>query len=98
MTRAVFFMPAARVEVTEAQDWYESRAKGLGAAFRREVERAVERLAEGPAHFPTVLRDVRRARLRRFPYALHFRPMPDGVHVIACFHSRRDPLALQRRD
>jgi len=98
MTCPVFFVPAARVEVTEAQDWYEGRAKGLGAVFRREVERAVGHLAESPTHFPTVLRDVRRVRLHRFPYALYFRLTPDGIHVMACFHSRRDPLALQGRN
>ena len=90
-------MPEAREDVIQAQDWYEGKAKGLGSTFRREVVRVVERLAESPLHFPQVTRDVRRARLHGFPYALYFRPMPDGVHVLACFHSRRDPQALQRR-
>jgi toxin ParE1/3/4 len=42
-------------------------------------------------------RDVRRARCRRFPYALFFRVIDETVHVIACFHSRRDPRQWQRR-
>jgi len=98
MTRAVFFMPEARAEVTEAQNWYEGKAKGLGAAFRHEVVRAVKRLVETPSHFPTVLRDIRRVRLRRFPYAPYFRPMPDGIFLVACFHTRRDPRTLQGRN
>jgi plasmid stabilization system protein ParE len=98
MTRTIIFVPKARVEVIEAHDWYEGKEKGLGSMFRREVALAIERLAESPLHFPKVARDVRRARLHGFPYALYFRTMPDGIHVLACFHSRRDPQALQGRN
>ena len=98
MNRLVIFMPEARVEVIEAQDWYEVKADGLGAAFRHELERVVERLVENPMHFPIMVRDVRRARLLRFPYALYFRSTSDGVVVLACFHSRRDPQSLQARN
>ena len=98
MTPPIIFVPEARMELIEAQDWYEGKTKGLGSKFRREVILAIERLAESPLHFPKVARDVRRARLHGFPYALYFRPMPDGIHVLACFHSRRDPQALQDRD
>ena len=97
MTRPIIFVPEARVELIEAQDWYEGKAKGLDSMFRSEVVRAIEHLAESPLHFPKVARDVRRARLHRFPYALYFQSMPDGIHVLACFHSRRDPQVLQGR-
>jgi hypothetical protein len=36
MTRKIVFMPAARLEVIEAQDWYEKEKAGLGAEFRAE--------------------------------------------------------------
>jgi hypothetical protein len=79
LTRAVIFLPAARQEVLEAQDWYEAETSGLGARFRAEVERQVDRIAANPLHFPEVHRDVRRARLQRFPYALLFRPLQDAT-------------------
>ena len=44
-----------------------------------------------------MLADVRRARLRTFPYGLFFRVVDDGVFVIACFHSSRDPRVWRRR-
>jgi plasmid stabilization system protein ParE len=34
---------------------------------------------------------------RRFPYALFFRIVDGTVHVVACFHSSRDPRQWQRR-
>lgn len=90
-------MPAARLEVIAAQDWYEREARGLGDQFRAELEVQLTRIAENPLQFMQMLDDVRRARLRRFPYALFFRLLDDGIFVIACFHSRRDPLIWRSR-
>ena len=64
-------MPAARLEAIEAQDWYEREAPGLGARFRTELDRQVERILANPLQFPLMLADIRRARLRRFPYGLY---------------------------
>ncbi|MBL8543458.1 MAG: type II toxin-antitoxin system RelE/ParE family toxin [Hyphomonadaceae bacterium] len=98
MNPKVSFTPAAQSEVVEAFDWYEAHAAGLGAAFLNEVERQVARLAENPLQFPALLQDVRRARLRRFPYSLFFRMLENGqVFVIACFHASRDPRKWEHR-
>ena len=90
-------MPAARLEAVEAQDWYEREAPGLGARFRAELDRQVERILANPFQFPVMLADIRRAHLRRFPYGLYFRPLDDAIYVIACFHSSRDPAIWQSR-
>lgn len=93
----VIFTPAARAEVVDAQDWYESRHPGLGMRFREEVEAAVLRLQENPHQFPIMFRDVHRARLRKFPYGLFFRVEISTLVVIACFHGSRDPQQWERR-
>lgn len=93
----VVFGPAARAELIEARDWYSARAEELAVRFTAEVEAVVERIAAAPQHFFVVHRDIRRARFRRFPYALFFRVIGGTVHVIACFHSSRDPRQWQRR-
>lgn len=90
-------MPAARLEVIEAQDWYEKEKAGLGAQFRAEINHQVERIVEHPLHFPRMLADVHRVKLRRFPYGLFFRPLDDATYVIACFHSSRNPIVWQSR-
>ena len=58
---AVIFLPAAQIEASEAQDWYEAEARGLGAAFRAELNHAVQRLIANPLQFPIVFADIRRA-------------------------------------
>ena len=95
--QSVLFSQAARSELLGAQDWYEREAPGLGRRFRHEVDAVVQRLADDPQHFPVVFKNVRRARTRRFPYALFFVIQTDVLFVIACFHSSRNPTRWQRR-
>ena len=66
----VAFTQAARVELIEAQDWYEGEATGLGRRFRQAVDALMERISDNPRQFPIVFKNVRRALLRRFPYSL----------------------------
>ena len=90
-------MPAARVEMFTAQDWYEREARGLGVRFRGEVDFQVNGIVANPLRFPEILAHVRRARLRRFPHSLFFRPLQDAIYVIDCFHPSRDPMIWQSR-
>jgi plasmid stabilization system protein ParE len=94
----VIFTPAARAELIDAQDWYENEAPGLGRGFRTAVDAAVNRMSANPRQFPVVYKNIRRALLRRFPYALMFVLEADRtLTVIACFHGSRDPVRWQGR-
>ena len=93
----VVFTQAARAEMVEAQDWYEDEAAGLGRRFRLAVDVLAERMSANPRQFPVMFKNVRRALLRRFPYALFFIAEDDTLLVIACFHASRDPWQWQRR-
>ncbi len=93
----VIFTPAARAELIEAQDWYEREAAGLGQRFRDAIDALAGRMSSNPQQFPIVQKNVRRARLRRFPYSLFFITQADELLVIACFHASRDPVIWQSR-
>jgi len=94
----VIFGPAARAEVLEAADWYKAHAPVAAEWFVAEIETVVARIAGNPLQFPVVFKDLRRARLRRFPYSLFFRVEEAGIHVLACFHSNREPRRWQGRN
>ena len=82
----------------EAADWYWIRQAGLRDEFIADVDRVVERIRSNPLQFPVVFQtDVRRARLKRFPYALYFRLANEKAYVLACFHGRRDPRRWRAR-
>lgn len=96
--RPVIFTRAAVHELIEAQDWYENEFPGLGRLFRASVDTLVQRMTANPRLFPIVHKNVRRALLRRFPYALMFvHDADDSLTVIACFHGSRDPKHWQHR-
>jgi toxin ParE1/3/4 len=95
---AVIFSPRARAELIDAQDWYENEAPGLGRSFRAAVDAVVQRMSASPRQFPVIHKNVRRALLRRFPYALMFVIEADEtLTVTACFHGSRDPVHWQKR-
>ena len=94
----VIFTRAARAELVDAQDWYENEAPGLGRRFRQAVNAVIQRMSANPRQFPVVHKNIRRALLRRFPYALMFVLADDAtLTVIACFHGSRDPVRWQER-
>ncbi|MFP5238043.1 MAG: type II toxin-antitoxin system RelE/ParE family toxin [Acidobacteriota bacterium] len=96
--RTIVFTPIARRELIDAHEWYENESPGLGLHFLTAADAAVNRIVANPLQFPLVHRTVRRALLRRFPYALMFVVESDeSVTVIACFHGSRDPAQWQQR-
>ena len=94
----VIFTPRARAELIDAQNWYENESPGLGRRFRAAADAVVQRISDAPRQFPVIYKNVRRALLRRFPYALMFVLEADETPtVIACFHGSRDPALWQKR-
>lgn len=70
----------------------------MGRRFRAAVDTLVERIVANPLQFPMVYKGIRRALVRRFPYALMFVvEMDENLTVIACFHGSRDPARWQQR-
>ena len=97
MSLPVVLRAEAEAEFDEAFDWYDSQRVGLGPAFAAEVQRVLDGIAANPLMHRTVLADVRKAVVRRFPYCVFYRPHADRVEVIAVFHSRRNPSVWQGR-
>jgi plasmid stabilization system protein ParE len=94
----VIFTLRARAELIDAQDWYENESPGLGRRFCAAVDATVQRISASPRQFPVIYKNVRRALLRRFPFALMFVIEADeSLTVIACFHGSRDPAHWKKR-
>jgi len=83
-------------ELTQAAKWYESRQTGLAARLLDEFDAVSSSVAKAPRSFPRLLGlpidlEIRRALLRRFPYALVFYEMTKEVRVLAVAHTSRRP-------
>jgi plasmid stabilization system protein ParE len=87
----VVFRPEVREELDEAYRWYESQQAGLGDDFLDCVDTLLTQISQMPESYVVIHRDVRRAVLQRFPYAVYYRIISSRIIVTAVFHSRRNP-------
>lgn len=94
----VVFRPEARVELLDAQAWYEARVPGLGAEFARAFEAALSAACRQPEAFAVAEEGCRRVVLRRFPFSLYYRCKDERLLVVAVFHHRRHPRQRGGRD
>ena len=97
MTPRLIFRPEAEAELLDARAWYEAERVGLGAIFTAAVDTTVTSILQNPLAYPRVKSDTRRALVRRFPYALYFRPIGDEIIVLAVMHGRRLPRHWRSR-
>ena len=91
------FHPDARLEYREAAAFYDTRQVGLGAAFTREIETAIEQILETPERFRFIEQDVRRCLARTFPYGVLYTVERDLVLIVAIAHGSREPGYWQER-
>ena len=86
------FHPAAEAEHLESVAYYESKQAGLGASYLAEFERTMSTVCDAPHRYPVEKQpDVRRVRMKRFPFAVLFRESAGSVQVLAIAHIRRRP-------
>lgn len=97
MSLRVEFRPEAEADLLNARDWYEEQQRRLGTIFSTAVESAVTRITAMPEMYVKALRDVRRAKVRKFPYLLYYRVLSDRIEMIAILHASRDPHLWQER-
>lgn len=87
----------ADAETFEAALWYEDQKPGLGEEFlteRGRVLRSIEAnpLAAARLEYYTGSHDIRRAIMRRFPFAVVYLCRESEAIVVALAHLHRRPL------
>ncbi len=91
------FLPEADSEFAEARVWYGVQCAGLDIEFMKRVDETLQRISDDPNRFPRVYRKLRRALVRKFPFAIFYEATTEEILVFAVFHSRRDPRRLTSR-
>lgn len=91
------FLVGARRDLDDAFDWYRGRDEELANDFADEVDVGLTEIRSdttcGHIHD-----DIHRfVLLKRFPYAIYFRPAGAVVTIVAVSHTARDPGYWQER-
>ena len=87
----LIFSPEAKLELEEAERYYNRQEPGLGERLRKEMRSALPRIRAWPLSCPTEHGDIRRLTLSRFPYKLLYSVEADHLYVIAIAHQHREP-------
>ena len=91
------FSREAEADLAEAFEYYEAQLPGLGHEFVATVEQQLERVVENPVQYQVLHRGVRRAVMRRFPYAVFYLAEGEAVVVLAIEHQARNPEHWKQR-
>jgi toxin ParE1/3/4 len=97
MRRDFSFHPMAEEELNEVAAYYEGESEGLGAAFLKEVEKAVRHILDYPESSPLINRLVRKKLVRRFPYNLMYSVTPKDIRILAIASQKRRPFYWRGR-
>jgi len=87
----------AEAEFAEGAVWYYRRSAGTADRFVAAVEASLARIGESPDLYPIVHRDIRRAVVPSFPYAIYFVKGSTECVVLAIHHGKRSPRRWMRR-
>jgi toxin ParE1/3/4 len=89
----VHLRPAAVDDLEATRKYYEDARPRLGHEFVQDLDRLFGRLAMFPNSAALVAghEPVRRARLRRFPYAVFYLPGDEGLEILRIVHTARSP-------
>lgn len=96
MKRARFIAPARREFLAEVAFYNEEEAE-LASRFATAVEEAVARAVMFPLTGSPASMNTRRVFVENFPFAVVYRPDPDGIVIFALAHHSRRPGYWQSR-
>ena len=91
MSHRMIIRRGAKRHIDEAFRWYADQSPKLGVDFLEAVENTLQRVADNALLYAKLYRDIRRALLPRFPYALFYFVQHERVIVFAVLHTSRDP-------
>ena len=89
----------AKQDISDAAQWYNSKKKGLGRRFTKEVRSIVKFICKNPETFEIRYDDTRCAILKVFPYMVHYtiNKKDKAVIIAAVFHTSLSPDQWKKR-
>jgi hypothetical protein len=89
----VFIDEAAIEDIKNASRWYETKQKGLGLRFKKQVSLQITSLSKAPNSFSIRYKKVRCMLVKKFPFLVHFTvdDKKEVVTIFAVYHTSSNP-------
>lgn len=97
MAFEVELIEEAKADYYEIIDWYEKQQSGLGLRFYFLMNQLFQKLELHPLNYSHYSKPFRYTILKGFPYRVVFKVERSKVHIIAIFHTSRNPKELRKR-
>ena len=81
----------AKIEISEAFDWYENQQSGLGVTFIEALQSAFKTILKSPNGY-TKYRYHRQFLLTGCSYVILYEIVKDTMYIDAVFHTSRNPI------
>jgi plasmid stabilization system protein ParE len=85
------FLTPAILEVEAAANFYEVNRPELGREFLDEVDETIQRIIQNPRAWKVLEGQIRRCRLRRFPYGIVYTIEDELILIVSVMHLHRRP-------
>ena len=97
MSYRLVIKPLAEKDIEESYRWYNQEREGLGDIFLDQLERNLEFIEMNPEQYQTRYKEVRMAKINRFPICLHYTIEGNTVFIHAVLSTSRDPQIWKKR-
>lgn len=87
----------AAEDIVEIARWYDYKLPGLGNKFEADLENTILKLSDHPAAFAIIHEEIRRIKLKRFPYLVFYQIIKNETHIYGMMHSKRNPVVIKNR-
>ena len=88
--------PKATNDIRKISIWYEEQSVDLGESFILELRSKIRRIMKYPEMYKPVTKNVRRYKIRRFPYFIFYTVQQDTLIILRIRHTKRKPLKRYR--
>ena len=98
MVYGVKFLPEVKIDLSEAKDYYfDKGGNQLAERFKTEINSEIEYIQKFPEHYQIQYRRLRRAIVKKFPYAIFYRFENKKIIIFAILHTRQDSSLIHSR-
>jgi len=85
------YVPAAKLELHDATDYYEERRFGLGDDLLDEINSSIQTILKFPEIGSQLTKGCRKHFVEEFPYNLVYKFKSGTIFIVAVMHHSRKP-------
>lgn len=97
MTYKIIIKTLAEKDISEAAEYYYTKAPHLVSDYLRAVNNAIISVRQNPQHFQKKYKEVRIIFIKTFPFGLYYTIEDSTIFVHAVLHTSRDPNTAMER-